>query len=56
MRRDMLKKAAKPMRLQDFLNVDQTLIAALKEKDIKDAHQLLKICRTYEDRKNYLKN
>jgi hypothetical protein len=50
MRRNMLDKTAKPMLLQDFLKVDQTLIAALKEKGIEDAHQLLKISRTYEDR------
>jgi hypothetical protein len=50
MRRDMLNKEVKPMRFQDFLNVNPDLIAALKEKDVKDAHQLLKICRTPQDR------
>lgn len=51
MRRDLLKKAAKPMHLQDFLKVDQIVIARLKKKGIEDAHQLLTICSTNEDRK-----
>ena len=51
MRREMLDKQVNPMRLKDFLKVDKELIAALTVKNIRDAHQLLKICQTYEDRK-----
>ena len=51
MRRAILDKERKPMRLKDFLGVDQALIKALEEKDIRDAHQLLQACRTPEERK-----
>jgi hypothetical protein len=51
MRGSSLKKESKPMRLKDFLGVDETLIAGLGAKGIKDAWQLLKLCRTIESRK-----
>ncbi len=50
-RRAMLDKEIKPMRLQDFLKVDRALVSELKSKGIRDAHQLLKVSRTQEERR-----
>jgi len=50
MRRAMLNKEIKSMRLQDFLGVDQALVASLAEKGMRNAHQLLKACQTHETR------
>jgi len=51
MRRDMLDQETKPMLLREFMGVDQSLIHALEAKEIRDAFQLLRICRTPEERK-----
>jgi len=50
MRRAILNKEIKPMRLKDFIGVDHALIAALENKGMRDAHQLLHACRTYKAR------
>jgi len=47
----MLKKERKPMRMKDFLGVDESLIAGLNAKGINDAWQLLKACQTVAARK-----
>lgn len=51
MRRAILDKEIKPMRLKDFLGVDQDLVKALKENGMRNAYQLLQSCRTVQDRK-----
>ena len=50
MRSAMLNQERKPMKLRDFLGVNPVLIEALKEKGVKDAHQLIKTCQTPETR------
>ena len=50
MRRAILNKHIKPMRLKDFIGVDQALISSLAEEGLRNAHQLLKACRTPQDR------
>lgn len=52
----MLKKERKPMRLKDFLGVDESLIAGLNANGIKDAWQLLKACQTVAARKELAAN
>ncbi len=51
MRSSMLKQERKPMRLQNFIGVDERILTGLKVKGIRDAWQLLKVCRTLEARK-----
>ena len=50
MRRAILNKEIKPMRLKDFLGVDQSLIASLDAKGVSDAWSLLHISKTPEAR------
>jgi len=50
MRSAILKKDRKPMRLRDFIGVDPHMIDALNTRGVKDAWQLLKICKTPEAR------
>lgn len=50
MRRAILNKEIKPMRLKDFLGVDQSLIAFLDAKGLRDAWSLLHISKTPEAR------
>jgi len=50
MRRVILDQQIKPMRLKDFLGVDQSLVTRLEAKGLRDAWQLLRACRTPADR------
>ena len=50
MRRAILDKQVKPMRLKDFLGVDQTLLTRLEARGLRDAWQLLRVCKTPADR------
>jgi len=51
MRRDMLDADVKPMPLRKFVGVEGSLIDALEARGMRDAHQLLRSCRTPEARK-----
>lgn len=51
MRRDLLDQAVTPMLLREFIGVKRLLVDALAAKGIYDAHQLLRACRTPEERK-----
>ncbi len=51
MRRNMLNQEIKPMPLNEYIGVDETLITALEEKGIRDAYQLLHTCQSPEERK-----
>jgi len=50
-RRAMLDREINPMRLKDFIGIEKSLIEALEEKGMRNAHQLLKASRTPEERK-----
>lgn len=49
-RRAILDQQVKPMRLKDFIGVDQGLITRLEARGIRDAWQLLHACKTLVDR------
>ena len=50
LRRELLNKETKPMRLKDFIGVDPSLITELEAKGLRNAHQLLRACRTRDMR------